>query len=426
MAFADRLASHLVYGCAAARIVARRGLCSEGFARGGDRAETMLAPRLWHARIAMPAPALELTSPTTLFAELRAELDNIAAAMNWALSVADYPTIVSAARLLIGVWRAWTGLSRQLEARTYGFGLLALLRDDENPEIVGLLAYGIANFVTPAETVGLSKRAIPLLVATGHNAQAAALHARSALVECQRGAVTAAQEHLVSGAALLNSDERRRSRAAAVFATHGAYARLLLKDFPGARALLDAAVISPGDPLEADISIVLAAIEAAEGHAQKATEILKSAKLLLGRSPIARDRTIVISGNLAEYYMRAGDELEAEEELREALGAIVELRPPSAAIAVADLGLYAAFFAATSGRVELAARLLGACERRTNPASLDGSPRLLQLSVTAVAERLSSERAEALRRSGASEDVFELLEEFLDSASNDCHKSYYD
>jgi hypothetical protein len=122
----------------------------------------------------------------------------------------------------------------------------------------------------------------------------------------------------------------------------------------------------------------------------------------------------MVCGKLAEHFTLLGDERAAEEELREALNATVELRPPSAATTVAELGLYAAFFAVTSGRVELAARLLGACQPRTNPAPLDGSPTPHQLVDVAVAERLSPERAEALRRSGASEDVFELLEEFLD------------
>jgi predicted ATPase len=378
---------------------------------GGQLENAMLRLVEWFTEKSAP---LESTSPSALFAELRADLDNIAAAMNWALSGAGYPAVESVARLFIATWRVWPGLNRPGEVRAYGFGLLALLHDDESPETVGLLIYSIAAFLTPAETVELLQRAIPLLIATGHKAHAAALHARCALVECQRGVVGAAHEHLASGAALLKSDEQRRSRAAATFATHGAYARLLLKDFAGARSLLDPVELSPGDPLQSDISVVLASIEAAEGHLERAIEILKAAKLSLGPTPIARDRSIMVCGNLAEYYIRAGAERAGEKELREALGAIVEQRPPSAATTIADLGLYAAYFAATSGRVELAGRLCGACERRLNPASLDDSAAPRQLAAAAIAVQLSPEHAEALRRSGASEDIFELLEEFLD------------
>ena len=59
MPFADRLASRAVHGGTAARIIACRSLRCERLARCVDRAETMLAPRLRHARLAMTAPALE-------------------------------------------------------------------------------------------------------------------------------------------------------------------------------------------------------------------------------------------------------------------------------------------------------------------------------------------------------------------------------
>jgi hypothetical protein len=52
-------ASRLIYGGIAARVVAGGALCRERFASSDDRAEAMLAPSLRHARIAMPAPALE-------------------------------------------------------------------------------------------------------------------------------------------------------------------------------------------------------------------------------------------------------------------------------------------------------------------------------------------------------------------------------
>jgi hypothetical protein len=53
MALADRVASRVIYGSATARIVAGCSLRCERLASGCNRAETVLAPRLWHARIAM-------------------------------------------------------------------------------------------------------------------------------------------------------------------------------------------------------------------------------------------------------------------------------------------------------------------------------------------------------------------------------------
>jgi hypothetical protein len=59
MPLADRLASCTIHGSAAARIVARGALRCERLARGFDRAEAGLAAHLGHARIAVPASALE-------------------------------------------------------------------------------------------------------------------------------------------------------------------------------------------------------------------------------------------------------------------------------------------------------------------------------------------------------------------------------
>ena len=59
MSFADRFASHSVYGSAAPWIVALGSLRREHFASRFDRAESMLAPCLGHARLAMTPPALE-------------------------------------------------------------------------------------------------------------------------------------------------------------------------------------------------------------------------------------------------------------------------------------------------------------------------------------------------------------------------------
>jgi hypothetical protein len=56
--FADRFASGVVYGNAAARIIPRCALGCERFACGFDCTEAMLAPRFRHARLAMPTPTL--------------------------------------------------------------------------------------------------------------------------------------------------------------------------------------------------------------------------------------------------------------------------------------------------------------------------------------------------------------------------------
>jgi predicted ATPase len=355
----------------------------ERLLESGQLEKVMLRLIEWLTQEAAP---LESTTPGELFAELRCELDNVAAAV---------------------------GTSRQMEMRTLGFGLLERLRESENPELIGLLISAMAAFLTDTELLALSERAIPLLIAAGHGARAADLHARCASLECVRGDAAAAENHLVRGEALLTTGERCRSRAGFSFASYGAYVYCLLKNFEGARALLDGLEIPPGDPYEVEVRLVLAEVEFCEGHIEKAIEILTSAKPGLARYPNAKELTIVVSGGLAGYQLALGSVRAAEEELREALSAADRECDFWFTTGIEDLGRYAAYFAATSGRAELAARLLGACDRRSNPASLEDDSKSRDLAAKAIEGQLSPERAEALRCNGAGEDLYELLEEFL-------------
>lgn len=374
----------------------------------GQLEKTMLRLMEWFAEKAAP---LESTTPLPLFTELRDELDNVAGAINWAQSTGQYPAIISASRLLVGFQRVWAGMRQQMEVSILGFGLLKSLKEGEDPEIVGLLISCMVPFLHADELLELSKRAIPLLTASGHNARAAAIHARCALAECRRGDAAAAEEHVVSGEALLNSSEHRRSRAALTFAALGAYVRFLFKDFVGARAMLDGLEIPPGDSHEIDIGVVLANIEAGEQHVEKAVEILTNLKRKLDHYPTSKFNGVAIYNGLVSYHLSLGNTRAAENELREALGGAVELRHSATAI---EFGPHAAFFAATSGRPELAARLLGACERLTSPSSLDDIYTSHDRAAKAIQDHLAPERADVLRRTGAREDLFDLLEEFLD------------
>lgn len=369
---------------------------------GGRLEKTMLRLIAWFTK---KAPAHESTPPAALLKELTSELDNVAAAITWAQSAGEYLTIVSASRLLFRFARIWTGTRRQMEVRTLGLGLLKLLKENEDPETVARLIYAMSPFLTETELFTLSERAIPLLIARGDSAPAAALHLRCAVAECKRGDAAAAKEHLFIGEALLSSNEHRGLDAGRYRSTR-AYIRLMLKDVVGAKALLEEV-----PPDEIDARTALAAIEIAEQHIEKAIEIFRGVKTGLERQPVG-NRIVDVCANLAEIYLRVGNAVAAEVELREGISAAFEVRPPHVG-AVVDLGQSAAFLAASSGRVEFAARLLGACEQRTNPASLENIFTLHDLAAKAIYDRLAPERAEVLRRSGATEDLYDLLEEYL-------------
>ena len=358
------------------------------------------------------AAILDSDPPPQLLADERIELDNVRFAVRWAESIIRCPALVSAADVLIGFRNVWFGAGRQMEFRALAFGLLDRLDESESPGLVGLLIHALAGFLTSPELLRLSERAIPLLVGAGHHARAADLHARCASAECMRGASAAAESHLAKGEALLGTNSRR-TRAGFSFASHGAYVRCLLKNFQGARVLLDRLEVPPGEPFEVDVQVLFALIESGEGRVENAIDILKNAKPGLERHPNAKHLTVLVCGNLAGYYLSLDNKRAAEDELHEALGAAVDIRDLWLTTGIAILGRYAAFVAATSGNVNLAARLLGACDQGSNPDSLEDDAASRELAMKAIYESLAPKRADALRRSGAAEDLYELLEEYL-------------
>ena len=375
----------------------------------GELERTMLRFIEW---LKQRAAVLDADPPPHLLADERVELDNVRFAVRWAESTIEHPAIVPAADILIGFRNVWFGVGREMEFRSLAFSLLERLDETEWPDAVGRLVHAVAGFLTGPELLQLSERAIPLLVAAGHHARAADLHARCASAECMRGDAASAESHLASGEALLDGSSRR-TRAGFSFASHGAYVRCLLKNYRGARALLDRLEVPPDEPFEVDLQVLYALIESNEGRVERAIDTLRNAKPGLQRHSNARHLTILVCGNLAVCYMSCGNTAGAEGELREALEAAVDMRDLWLTTGIADLARYAAFFSATSGRADLAARLVGACDQLRNPASLEDSATSRELAMTAIGKLVSPDRAGALLRSGATEDLYELLEEYL-------------
>lgn len=376
----------------------------------GELEKSMLSLIRWFTAKAKP---LEYELRRELISELRFNLDNVASAVGWAMSAADYEAAVAAAWLLIGCQTVWTGTNRQAELRTLGFGLLEHLRESETPEVVGRVIWAIFHCLSRDERLALSKRAVPLLLAAECGVHAAVLHAHCAYAEWERGDVTAAKKRLAEGSALLTSRDSRRSRTAFTFAVQGAHVHNLLGDFSGARSLLDAFEFPPGDPFEVFAAVVLAESEWGEGRLENAIDILRNAKLGIEPHHIAKNLTMTVSENLARYNLSLGDLRAAEADLREALIAVAEVRPFWAAAAIRSLLKHAAFFAAASGRAELGARLIGAYDQARHQEALEVDAVARARAIDAVAAHLSAQRIRALCRIGANEDVFELIEEYL-------------
>ena len=203
----------------------------------GDLEGTMLRDIAW---LEQKAAVLRETPSTELVMEHRVELDNVHAAIRWAQLSADYSTIVSAAKILIGFSRVYSWSTRQPEARILGLDTLKRLNENEDPELVARLIYSLATHITGTERMALAPRAIPLLKQTGQLDRAAFLHAKLAEIECNRENFDSAEGHVTEAEALLSTNQLKRSRSGLVTAMTCAYVCSLLQDFDRARKLLSA------------------------------------------------------------------------------------------------------------------------------------------------------------------------------------------
>jgi hypothetical protein len=376
-----------------------------------DLENTMLRLIEWLDRKA----AVVDSSPPEVLIENCSDLDNVRAAVSWALSSSSYAIIASAAKIVTGFASAWYWNFRQADARTLGLALLERLDDRDSPEIVGWLIACIAPTIAGAELVALAFRAIPLLKQAGRQDAAAYLQVRIAEIEWRRGNAAAAEDHLTDASGLLNTRELRRTQAGLSAAMTSAYVRCLLNDFSGARACLHHLEIPPGNVIEVDADIVLAEIEFREGHAEKAIDLLNKSVSDVTRYPNASHLEVLIFGNLARYLLFVEDERGSEDALRRSLCLLVSTRHLGFLYVALGYARYAAAFAARSGHADLAVRLLASCdtadEREGHVCVHDALP--YEMALDAVAEQLSRERAEQLRVRGAGEDLYALLEEFL-------------
>ncbi len=370
---------------------------------------TLLRLTQW---LSQQAAILESATPASVLTALRDELDNVAAAINWAVSSGDDPAIMAASRLFVAFRLVWAGTSRQMEFRGLGLQLLDSLSDDEAPDLVGLVIFALCPYLGEAKLLSLSERAIPLLIAAGFGIRAGEMHARCAQVECLRGDAQAAVRHLELGQALFSPYELKSTRWGWAFACNAGQVRSILQDFDAAKALLISLEIPPGDAWQVDVQIVRASIEFRQGNAEVAIELLSSLKRQLDTDPVPRWHLMLrICGDLAEFYLYRDNIPAADAALRACLSATLEARNAWMAVA-ASYARHAALVAARCGRTELAVRLLGAADPHhlSEPGARFDSG---AVATKIVEAELFPARADALRGAAASEDLYDLFEEFL-------------
>jgi hypothetical protein len=170
---------------------------------------------------------------------------------------------------------------------------------------------------------------------------------------------------------------------------------------------------SDGDHYEIEARIVLAEIEFRQLEVQKAADTLASITTLgLERYPTAQTLIMQVYGNLAKCELLLEHAEAAETHITHALLQVLDTRDKSPG--VFELSCYAAWVASNRGDYELAARLIGACQTVWNPKSFEAdNDHATAPTMAAVTAHVSPERVAFLRESGAGEDLFDLIEEFL-------------
>jgi hypothetical protein len=276
--------------------------------------------------------------------------------------------------------------------------------------------HAVAQSLNGAEYVALARRAIPLLMKTGHTARAAHLHSRAALFECNRGDTTAAEGHLAAAAGLLTTPELRRSSDGINVVIDSAYVRCSLGDFSGARATLERLEIPASLGVRALYAqLILAEIEFREHHIEKALALCKKVQSETTRYPHEDQLAILAFGNAAQCALFLGDLTVAQDDMCTAFRRAVAWRAPGVQYVIVAFARSAAALAALAGCVVLAARLRGACdaadERGGQPSDEDAFAN--DIVARAIREHFSDEQAAALRVEGAGDDLYDLLEEFL-------------
>jgi predicted ATPase/DNA-binding XRE family transcriptional regulator len=380
----------------------------ERLSQTGDLAKMMGRLTDW---LTHEAQASETESAQT---QLRDDLDNVAAVAAWAIETDDPKTIAAVARTVIAFRLAWAGSTRREEMRVIGYALLARLSEDAEPELAGLFMSAMMAVLQLKDQATLGSRAIPLLIATGHADRAAYIHARLAQYECTLGNAAAAEAHLTAGDALLASETRTQAPISSYYFIQCAHVRSILQDFDGARAALEAIGAPPIEPLAFQFFLIIRAeIAFREGHVEEALRILMQLKAQIGDHATSIPLAVQVYGDAAKCELLLGEDAAAEADLRDALTQAADTRNLALSSVYVDLARYAAVMAARADRVELAARLLGACDALENPASLEMDKRATELAMISLRAELSTDQIETLRARGSGEDVFDLIEEFL-------------
>jgi predicted ATPase/DNA-binding XRE family transcriptional regulator len=358
----------------------------------------------WLVDVAMDfANADPRRSPQTL----HPEIENIRAALRWALASDNAADAIAAGTIVGRLRLVWFSLERNAELRGWAERLLPLLREPADDTVIAHLCVALVNAAQrdPEAVLRYAERAARLLHGTGDHRLAASISSQIAVRLAQLGRGDEAELVLASCTEWIESAAAYGTFDHLVFLQNRAHARRRLERFDDARIDLQSILDIVDDRVDPDghhrirAVMTLAAITFESGNPSGAVRI--ASELIATCRPANDEPALwlaVAHGELATYQLVLDRLDDAEQSLRTSIRLLRTL-----AAEVDVFFLYYACICARRGDIETAAQMLGftdAWYARTG-FTVGVSDARFRHAVLEAIRTLSPDAADALRARGA-------------------------
>ncbi len=342
-------------------------------------------------------------SPQTL----HREIDNIRAALRWALASDEAADAVAAGSIAGRLRLVWYSLERSAELRSWAERLLPLVHEPADDAVIAHLCVALVNAShrDPEAVLRYGERAARLLQRIGDLELAASISGQMAIRLAQLGRGNEAEAALASCAAWIESAAAHGTFNQLAFLQNRAHVRRRLERYDEARIDLHRILAVVDERTDPDnhhrihAMMTLAAVSFERGDASSAIAVVHD--LIADCRPANGEPALwfaVAYGELASYHLVLDRLDDAERSLRTAIGMLRKL-----ATEIEVFFLYFACICARRGDVEAAAQMLGfvdAWYERTG-FTIDGSDARFRNATLEAMRTLPRDASDALRARGA-------------------------
>ncbi len=332
-----------------------RAFALEKLEEGGDRSALERRHAAWAAELADRVGEAYLTAPTTqLLAKFEPEIENVRAAIDWAVSNGDAVTVARAASGFVGIWRARRGVA---QVRRWLEDALPQLDEESEPAIAARNWHALASVTNGQRRVEAAQRALalsersddPIAVIRSLDWLSSGLYQTGRIDEAQLAndrALRICRDQGLTRSGLY----ARALNVRGAIATGGGRLESARVDFAEAIALSDAL----GDELSATVTrLNMSEIEFQAGNTKRALDVLEKASSAARAMSMEYRWSALV--NAAAYRIVLNDIAGARDAAREALRGSRAAFPTLATAAMQHL----ATVEALSGSPRQGARLLG-------------------------------------------------------------------